>query len=468
MKRRRWHSAALGSLALVLTACVSGPEVRPGTTATTAPTDQAAAIIAPTAVPVPDTRLPVPAERNSELPRLAPTQPIWQYFQNHLGFAECARLTPASQRRLTAYRRQSGVLQAVLSQSLAEFALVAQQLEAAQLPAEFAFLPLVESHYRALASAGNRPAGIWQLMPTTARGLGTVVTAEFDARLDTDRASKAAIKLLIHLGQVFSGDWRLANMAFNAGEFRILRALRQQRRAGQARSASTLAVSPITHDHLAKLEALSCWALEQAAARQLPELANEQILVALPLAQPIRLDFLAHLSGIAAVRLRQINPAWQTPLGPAIDGLTVLLPASNVAAALAGLAQLEALPAIPWRSWQAQTIQQNGLEQELALDYPISKVQLAAIQQPALSRLPSDGTIRWLPARAPSPVAADRDNAETATSVRQANRHRVRAGDTLSDIARHYRLRLTDLLRWNQLHLGSVIKPGQPLILHGN
>jgi membrane-bound lytic murein transglycosylase D len=44
----------------------------------------------------------------------------------------------------------------------------------------------------------------------------------------------------------------------------------------------------------------------------------------------------------------------------------------------------------------------------------------------------------------------------------------VRAGDTLSAIAQRYRLKLADLLRWNRLHLGSVIRPGQALMLRGD
>jgi len=467
MKRQRWRWVLLIGLALVLSACVSTPKLRP-TAPTAAPSATMEAIPEITPTPVAEATVTVSAEPLVDPSRRAPTQPLWQYFQQHFGFVDCAQLAAASQRRQIGYQRQSHALLAVLDQSLAEIALVAQKLEAAQLPSEFALLPLVESHYRALASRGNRPAGIWQLMPATARGLGIEVSDDDDGRLDSERASNAAIQLLVHLGQVFNGDWRLVNMAFNAGEYRVRRALRQQRRAGQPRQANTLAVSAITHDHLAKLEALSCWVLAQAADGKLPTLADPQVLVALPLAQPIQLDFLAHLSGLSATRLRQLNPAWRSALSPDIAGLTVLLPTSHAPAARAGLKQLQALPAIPWKNWQAQAGTQNPLDPGLPLDYPISAEQLSAIQQPAGSPLPNTGSLHWLPMRTPASTPIDAVEPAPVADQLQAQRHRVRAGDTLSAIARRYRLKLADLLRWNRLHLGSVIRPGQALMLRGD
>ena len=42
----------------------------------------------------------------------------------------------------------------------------------------------------------------------------------------------------------------------------------------------------------------------------------------------------------------------------------------------------------------------------------------------------------------------------------------VRRGDTLSRIATKFRVRLTDLLGWNDLTSRSVIKPGQRLVMY--
>ena len=44
----------------------------------------------------------------------------------------------------------------------------------------------------------------------------------------------------------------------------------------------------------------------------------------------------------------------------------------------------------------------------------------------------------------------------------------VRAGDTMSRIATKFRVSITDLLGWNDLELGNVIKPGQRLVMYVN
>ena len=61
-----------------------------------------------------------------------------------------------------------------------------------------------------------------------------------------------------------------------------------------------------------------------------------------------------------------------------------------------------------------------------------------------------------LPAAAPAAVIASAD---------AAGSHVIRRGDTLGAIARHYRLRLRDLLAWNGLNPRSILRPGQRIKL---
>ena len=42
-------------------------------------------------------------------------------------------------------------------------------------------------------------------------------------------------------------------------------------------------------------------------------------------------------------------------------------------------------------------------------------------------------------------------------------RYTVQQGDTLWDIARKHRVKMNDLMRWNNLDSGSIIQPGQRL-----
>jgi membrane-bound lytic murein transglycosylase D len=52
------------------------------------------------------------------------------------------------------------------------------------------------------------------------------------------------------------------------------------------------------------------------------------------------------------------------------------------------------------------------------------------------------------------------------SSVERSTTYVVRNGDSLWTIASKFRVRLTDLLGWNNLSKRSVIKPGQRLVMY--
>lgn len=92
------------------------------------------------------------------------------------------------------------------------------------LPLELACLPLVESAFeiRAVSSAGA--AGLWQLMPETARRFGLIVDNGVDERFDADKSTRAAAMYLLTLFEYFE-NWPLAIAAYNCGEGALSKAI---------------------------------------------------------------------------------------------------------------------------------------------------------------------------------------------------------------------------------------------------
>jgi membrane-bound lytic murein transglycosylase D len=93
------------------------------------------------------------------------------------------------------------------------------------VPEEIAVLPFVESMFNPKARSAVGAAGVWQLMPATARGLGLRVSRGTDDRTNVLKATRAAARMLRQNYQIL-GSWPLAITAYNHGPNGVKRAVR--------------------------------------------------------------------------------------------------------------------------------------------------------------------------------------------------------------------------------------------------
>ena len=100
-------------------------------------------------------------------------------------------------------------------------------LKEAGLPVELSWLPLIESGFKVNALSKARALGLWQFIPSTGYKFGLKRNMCVDERLDPIKSTKAAIAYLKELHQIF-GDWTTVLAAYNCGEGRVLRVIRNQ------------------------------------------------------------------------------------------------------------------------------------------------------------------------------------------------------------------------------------------------
>ncbi len=97
------------------------------------------------------------------------------------------------------------------------------------LPIELSYISMLESGFnpKALSHAGAR--GLWQFMPNTGRNFGLTINDEADERCAPEKSTYAAAEYFKDLIGMFGGksSVMLAMAAYNAGEGRIMSALRK-------------------------------------------------------------------------------------------------------------------------------------------------------------------------------------------------------------------------------------------------
>ena len=114
-----------------------------------------------------------------------------------------------------------------IGRTMMYFPIIEQYLKMYNLPDDLKHVIIVESHANPHATSHCGAKGLWQMMPETARRYGLVVNAQQDDRKDPRKATEAAIQYLSYLYNFLNKDWTLAIAAYNCGEGRVQKAIRQ-------------------------------------------------------------------------------------------------------------------------------------------------------------------------------------------------------------------------------------------------
>jgi membrane-bound lytic murein transglycosylase D len=357
------------------------------------------------------------------------------------------------------------------------------------LPKRLTRLPLVESSFNEEAYSKVGAAGIWQFMPSSARmymRLDEVVDDRADPWFSTEAAAQ-------HLKDDYAAlrDWPLAVTAYNHGRGGLAHGLQVTRGdslsdlieryhnrhfgfASRNFYAEFLAASDVERDrnqHFGEIKRKDPLRFEQVQTSD----------------YYIPYSTLLKLSGTDEETFRRLNPAYRPDV---IDGKlyvppghTIRLPPGTTGSFVTAIASLTAdqryeqqrLYYVQYRVKKGDSIARIAKKQGItvaALRDANPELGKRVRRGQVLRLPPHSGSAVMLAKAAPSPKASrakpkvfEVADAGAKPSARKAayRTHRVRSGQTLSHIAKRYRVSIDSLRELNGLGDSSRLKPGQRL-----
>jgi membrane-bound lytic murein transglycosylase D len=346
---------------------------------------------------------------------------------------------------------------------------LADEIEARGLPAELAFLPVIESAFDPFAYSHGRAAGLWQIIPGTGRRFGLKQNWWYDGRRDVVESTRAALDYLEYLHGLFDGDWLLAVAAYNCGEGTVGRAIRNNRAAGRPTDFWNLRLPGETRNYVPRLLGLTtALADPEGHALALPPMPNAPMFTIVELDGQIDLAVAAELAGIELQELQVLNPGfnrWATdPDGPH----RLLLPVGTEETFSVALDELPKADRVRWLRHQVRagdTLGGIARQHRTTVSALQAANNLSGTNIRIGSQLMVPTSTRSLDAY---PMSAENRLANTQQrerSGRVRSEHTVRNGDSLWSIARRHGVGVREIAAWNGMAPGDTLAVGRKLVV---
>lgn len=285
-----------------------------------------------------------------------------------------------------------------------------------KLPGELGYIAFVESGFNPKALSRANALGLWQFIPETGKRYGLVTREDF---FDVRKSTEAAAGYLIDLLNIFgSPSFPLATASYNAGEGKIMSCLRQ----------------------LDTLERRNFWEIRSCLAVETQEYVPKILGAAVISSDPARFGF--NLPTEQEMRQR-----YDVAIVPQVMPLARVAELAGVDVVDLRLANNELDPSSSYTPGR---------------NFPLYLPAGAGAQfQTALASLPPE----------PEVVLASNTVSELVRKEKPERRsspgrsYVVRAGDTLSSIARRYDLEVGTLAKSNDIRSPYTLSVGQRLLI---
>lgn len=330
------------------------------------------------------------------------------------------------------------------------------------LPAELAWIPLIESGFKVKALSRARALGLWQFIPSTGYKFGLNRNKFVDERIDFIKSTNAAIAYLKELHSIF-GDWATVLAAYNCGEGRVLRVIRTQKvnyldnfwDLYQRLPRETARYVPRFLATLHILNNKKKYGLDNIIPS--PSLEFETVEVM----RQVRLKDIALKTEIPHKLLSELNPELRYGILPP-DKYLLRIPPKKKEVLIAGLNQIP-LSAPPRRAFVYHRIRSGETLSTIARRYRTGVRSIMRANNLRRSNFIVAGKKLKIPLKG---VKISQIKKPKQKSTGKASTHFVRSGDSLWIIARRYHTTTRKIQGLNNLH-SSRLYVGQALKIPG-
>ena len=353
---------------------------------------------------------------------------------------------------------------------------IVEEVQKRGMPTEIALLPMIESAYNPQAYSRSSASGIWQFVPATGKDFGLKQNWWVDNRRDVTAATSAALNYLQKLHGMF-GSWDLALAAYNAGEGTVQRAIDRNRNAGLPTDYQSLNLSAETKNYVPKLQAIKNIITNPGRfGLNISSIPNRAYFTNVNAPKQIDAKLAAQLAEVSFDEFSSLNPSFNRPVITSNGALhQLLLPvwaAENFNRNLKNYNK-------PLSNWQTYSAKRGERMDSIAKRFGMNVSELRTVN--SLSGNKKIGASQPVLVPASYSAGGDNDSNEIDTTDFVADKainiapksepeierpviHKVKRGETLSDLANKYDVNAKTLMKINRLK-SSQLKAGQTIRL---
>jgi peptidoglycan lytic transglycosylase D len=349
-------------------------------------------------------------------------------------------------------------------------AMIRARLQRENLPGDMVYLALIESGFSNAATSRAKAVGMWQFMKGTAKLYGLRVDSWVDERRDPYKATDAAVRHLGDLNRRF-GSLYLAAAAYNAGSGKVSRGLIRlpDEESDPTRSDATFfrlydtkLLRRETKDYVPKLIAAALIAKQPKRYGFRVGVAEPASYDSIVVPDMTGLDVIARLADTSVTAIRELNPQYLRLATPPGSRSVIRLPLGQGAATVVAYA---ALPPRHRVTFIEHFVSRGETLSGIAQRYRVSQTMLMAANPKLKTRRMKIGQRVVVPMGGVPSTKVARRMAEpvVAAGTSTGAFHRVKRGETISEIADEYGVTQRELQSWNGLDNRGRIRIGQRL-----